>query len=48
MGLGRTLIVIGVICILAGVLVTLGARLPVRLGRLPSDIVIRGKHSVFG
>jgi hypothetical protein len=47
MGLGRTLILIGAIFILAGVLVTLGARLPVRLGRLPGDIVIRGKHSVF-
>jgi hypothetical protein len=30
-----------------GVLVTLGDRLPVKLGRLPGDIVVRGKNSVF-
>ncbi len=31
----------------AGVLITFGERLPVKLGRLPGDIVIRGKNSVF-
>ena len=30
-----------------GLIVTLGEGLPVRLGRLPGDIVIRGKNSVF-
>ncbi len=45
--LGRTLIAIGVILVLAGLLLTLGTRLPFRLGRLPGDFVIRGKHSVF-
>jgi hypothetical protein len=30
-----------------GVLISLGERLPVRLGRLPGDIIIRGKQSVF-
>ncbi len=30
-----------------GVLVSLGERLPIRLGRLPGDLIIRGKHSVF-
>ena len=30
-----------------GVLISLGERLPIRLGRLPGDIIIRGKHSVF-
>jgi hypothetical protein len=47
MAFGRTLIAIGVILVLAGLLVTLGARLPFRIGRLPGDIVIRGRHSVF-
>ena len=30
-----------------GVLISLGEKLPIRLGRLPGDIIIRGKHSVF-
>jgi len=47
MALGRTLIAIGVVLILAGLLLSLGARLPFRLGRLPGDILIRGKHSLF-
>src|SRR5271157_1580914 len=47
MALGRTLIAIGVILVLAGLLLTFGARLPLRIGRLPGDIVIRGRYSVF-
>jgi hypothetical protein len=47
MTLGRTLIAIGAIFVLAGLLLTLGARLPLRLGRLPGDILIRGRNSVF-
>jgi hypothetical protein len=46
-GLGRTLIAIGAILVVIGLLLTLGARLPFRIGRLPGDIVIRGKNSVF-
>ncbi|MGE5570413.1 MAG: DUF2905 domain-containing protein [Rhodospirillales bacterium] len=46
-GLGRMLIVAGVILIAAGLLFSLGARLPFRIGRLPGDILIRGKNSVF-
>ncbi len=45
--LGRTLIAIGAILVIVGLLLTLGARLPFRIGRLPGDIVIRGKNSVF-
>ena len=41
------LIAMGLILMVAGVLVMLGERLPVRLGRLPGDIVIRGKNSTF-
>jgi DUF2905 family protein len=44
---GRTLILIGVVLIVVGVLVTLGERLPIRFGRLPGDIVIRGKNGAF-
>ena len=45
--MGRVLIGLGVLLILVGLLVTLGDRLPFRLGRLPGDIVIRGKNSAF-
>lgn len=47
MNLGRTLIVLGLALVVFGVLVTLGERLPFRFGRLPGDIVYRGKHTVF-
>jgi hypothetical protein len=47
MGFGRLLIVCGLILLALGVLMTLGERLPIRFGRLPGDIVIRGKNSVF-
>jgi hypothetical protein len=46
-GIGRALIGLGLLLIVAGVLVILGERLPFRLGRLPGDIVIRGKNGVF-
>ncbi len=50
--MGRILIALGVLLIVAGLLVTVGEHLPpwlghVRLGRLPGDIVIRGKHGAF-
>jgi hypothetical protein len=44
---GRILITVGLIALILGVLVSLGEKLPLRLGRLPGDIVIRGKNSVF-
>jgi Protein of unknown function (DUF2905) len=44
---GRTLIVIGLAIAALGLLLTLGDRLPIRLGRLPGDIEVRGKNSVF-
>jgi ribose/xylose/arabinose/galactoside ABC-type transport system permease subunit len=47
MTLGRMLIVLGLLVAALGVVVSLAGKLPIRLGRLPSDIVIRGKHSVF-
>jgi hypothetical protein len=39
--------ILGVVLIVVGVLITFGPRLPIKLGRLPGDIVIRGKNSVF-
>ena len=45
--IGRTLIIIGAVMIGLGLLVSLGGRLPLRIGRLPGDILIKGKHSVF-
>ena len=47
MSLGRMLIALGLLVAALGVLISLGERLPIRLGRLPGDIIIRGKHSVF-
>ncbi len=44
---GRTLIVVGAIIMAVGLVVTFGGRLPFRIGRLPGDILIKGKHSVF-
>ena len=45
--MGRTLIILGLVLVAAGVLVSLGSRLPIKLGRLPGDIVIRGKSGSF-
>lgn len=47
MGFGRTLIILGIVLLAIGLIVSLGERLPIRLGRLPGDIVIRGKNSLF-
>ena len=41
------LIILGLIVVALGVIISLGERLPVRFGRLPGDIVVRGKHTVF-
>jgi len=46
-GFGRMLIIAGVILIAAGLLFSLGGRRPIQNRRLPGDIVIRGKNSVF-
>ena len=41
------LIVLGVILVVLGLLVTIGDKVPLRLGRLPGDIYVRGKHGSF-
>jgi hypothetical protein len=47
MPIGRMLITLGVVLVVAGVLFSFGGRLPFRLGRLPGDIYIQGKNSTF-
>ena len=37
----------GIILLAFGGLLLLGSRLPLRLGRLPGDIAIRGRHGSF-
>ncbi len=45
--MGRMLITAGIILVIIGLIVMFGERLPLRLGRLPGDIEVRGKNSVF-
>ena len=45
--MARAFIAIGIALVILGLLLTLGERLPIRLGRLPGDIVIRGKNTTF-
>ena len=45
--MGRTVIILGLVLVAVGVVMTFGDRLPIKLGRLPGDIVVRGKNGVF-
>ena len=47
MSIGRILIALGVFLVVLGLLFTIGDKLPLRLGRLPGDIYVRGKHTNF-
>lgn len=47
MGLGKALIAAGAVLIALGVIVMLGSRLPVKLGRLPGDIYYHGRNGSF-
>ena len=47
MGTGRLLIVVGVIFLVAGMWLSLGWKLPFRLGRLPGDIHFRSGNTAF-
>ncbi|HTP87397.1 MAG TPA: DUF2905 domain-containing protein [Bryobacteraceae bacterium] len=47
MNIGRTLIVAGAVLIAIGLLFLAGDKLPIRFGRLPGDITLRGRNSVF-
>jgi len=41
------LIILGLVLVAVGILITLGDKVPIKLGRLPGDVVVRGKHGVF-
>lgn len=45
--LGRMLLIFGAVLAAAGAVLLLGVRLPLRLGRLPGDIVYQGRHTTF-
>lgn len=45
--LGKFLFIFGVVLVAVGALLTLGPHLPLRLGRLPGDIVIRRGNFAF-
>ena len=45
--LGKALLVLGGVIFLAGCVLLLAGKLHLPLGRLPGDIVYRGKNSVF-
>lgn len=45
--MGRLLVVAGLLLAAVGVLLMLGDKLPFRIGRLPGDIVWKGKNSTF-
>jgi hypothetical protein len=47
MPLGKMLIVFGGIMVLLGIVVVLAGRTSLPLGRLPGDIVYRGKNTTF-
>jgi len=45
--LGKLLLVLGGVILVAGAVLLLAGKLNLPLGRLPGDIVYRGKNSVF-
>jgi hypothetical protein len=45
--LGRVLVLVGAVAIVAGLVFILVGRANIPLGRLPGDIVYRGKNSTF-
>jgi hypothetical protein len=45
--LGRLLVILGIVLVALGLLLTLSGRLNLPIGRLPGDIVYRGKSTTF-
>ena len=45
--MGKFLIVLGVVLVVAGVILVLLGRTQLPIGRLPGDIVYRGKNTTF-
>jgi hypothetical protein len=46
-GLGRAMVIMGVVIVVVGLALMLATRLNLPLGRLPGDITWRGKNSVI-
>ena len=46
-GLGKMLMVFGGVLLVVGAVLTFAGRMNLPLGRLPGDIVYRGKNTVF-
>lgn len=44
---GRILLVLGGLLAIIGAFLYFGAKLPLRLGKLPGDIIHRGEHTTF-
>ena len=45
--LGRVLLLLGGMIAVVGAVLYFEGRLPLRLGRLPGDIIYRGEHTTF-
>ncbi len=45
--MGKQLMLAGAALFVTGLLITFSSKLPFQLGRLPGDVVIRGKNSTF-
>ena len=45
--LGKFLLVAGIVLAATGALLMSGSKLPLRLGRLPGDIVVKGRNGGF-
>ncbi|MBL0156331.1 MAG: DUF2905 domain-containing protein [Bryobacterales bacterium] len=45
--MGKQLMLAGAALFVIGLLITFSSKLPFQLGRLPGDVVIRGKNSTF-
>jgi hypothetical protein len=45
--LGRTLVFLGVLLLALGLVLILAGKINLPIGRLPGDIVVRGKNSTF-
>jgi hypothetical protein len=44
---GRLLMLLGAVMVVTGAILYFGGRLPLRLGKLPGDIVHRGERTTF-
>ena len=45
--MGKLLLIFGLVLAAVGLLLTLGPKLPFRIGRLPGDIILKRDHFTF-